>query len=295
MTTSEAPVAIVTGGGSGIGRATVLRLVTDGYRVVIADLHEANAEAVAREAALIEPERTVVVRVDVREEADVAHLAEVARDAFGRVDALVNNAGVGGAFGDVTEVAVEDWDFTFDVLVRGVFLGIKHVLPLMPDGASLINVASVAAFNGSSGGMAYSAAKAAVVGLTKVAAVELGPRSIRVNAVAPGGIRTPLLETGTTADALDRTLPHGQLLPRWGQPEDIAAAIAFLAGPDSTFITGETLLSDGGLVAAGPGITIMAHLGTDPRSKGLAGVNRGNTGQGHEIRKRAAAPDQSSV
>lgn len=280
------PVAVVTGGGSGIGRATVLRLTADGYRVVVADL---NDDGATETCALVEEAgaagAAVAVRTDVRSEEDVARAIGTAIEQFGRLDSLVNNAGVGGAFGAVTEVEADDWDFTFQVMVRAVFLGIKHAARVMDDGASIVNVASAAAFNGSFAAMAYSSAKASVLSITRSAAVELAPRFIRVNAVCPGAVRTPLLESGRAAE-LDELLPLGQLLPRWGRPEDIAATIAYLAGPDAAFITGESLLADGGLVAAGPGPDFQAHLGADPRARGLVGVNRGTTGERSVVHQR---------
>ncbi len=280
------PVAVVTGGGSGIGRATVLRLTADGYRVVVADLNDDGAAdtcALVKEAGAAGA--AVAVRTDVRSEEDVARAIGTAIEQFGRLDSLVNNAGVGGAFGAVTEVEADDWDFTFHVMVRAVFFGIKHAARVMDDGASIVNVASAAAFNGSFAAMAYSAAKASVLSITRSAAVELATRSIRVNAVCPGAVRTPLLESGRSVE-LDELLPPGQPLPRWGRPENIASAIAYLAGPDAAFITGESLLADGGLVAAGPGPDFQSQLGTEPRARGLVGVNRGTTGEHSVIHRR---------
>lgn len=279
-------VAIVTGAGSGIGRATAARLAADGMRVVLADLNLPNAQAAATEIEGEHPGSTAVIRADVRLEPDVEAMVDTAIDKFGRLDALVNNAGLGGAFGVVTETSVEDWDFTFEVLVRGVFLGIKHAVPVMNDGGRIVNIASIAAYNGSSGAMAYSAAKHAVIGITRAAAVELAARGIRVNAVSPGVIRTPLMEAGTDIARLETILPVAQVTQRWGHADDVAGAIAFLVGEDSRFINGESLLVDGGLVAAGPGGDSLAHLGIDPRTRGLVGINRGSTGERSEVRKR---------
>lgn len=285
-------VAIVTGAGSGIGRATAIRLASDGYRVAIADLNEANAHATAESINAFAPDSAIVTRTDVRLEEDVEAMVDAAVQSFGRLDVLVNNAGLGGAFGSVTETSVEDWDFTFEVLVRGVFLGIKHAARVMEENGRIVNIASIAAYSGSSGPMAYTAAKHAVIGLTRAAAVELGPQGIRVNAISPGVIRTPLMETGADAAHLDSVLPLAQLTPRWGQPEDIAGAIAFLAGNDSRFMNGESILVDGGVVAAGPGPAMFEHLGTDPKSRGLVGVNRGTTGARSKVRKRLSpVPD----
>ena len=283
-------VAIVTGAGSGIGRAAAARLVADGFRVVLADLNLPNAERAAQEIEEQSPGSTAVVKADVRLEPDVEQMVRTAINTFGRIDVLVNNAGLGGAFGVVTETSVEDWDFTFEVLVRGVFLGIKHAVPVMTDGGRIVNIASIAAYNGSSGAMAYSAAKHAVIGITRSAAVELGSRGIRVNAVSPGVIRTPLMEAGSDPSRLDSILPVAQVTQRWGHVDDIAGAIAFLSGKDSGFVNGESIVVDGGLVAAGPGGDSFGHLGIDPKTRGLVGVNRGSTGERSEVRKRLSEP-----
>lgn len=279
-------VAVVTGGGSGIGRATVLRLLEEGAQVVIADVNGATAQEtldLARRAGL--DARAVVARTDIRSEDDVAAMIETAVGRFGQLDVLVNNAGIGGAFGPVTEVEGEDWDFTFDVLARGAFYGIKHAARVMTAGSSIVNVGSIAAFCGSFASIAYAAAKGAVSSLTRAAAVELAAQRIRVNVVCPGAIRTPLLESGSSDD-LDQVRPPGQPWPEWGRPDDIAAAIVYLAGTDSEFVTGQTLVVDGGLTAAGPGPDFLDRLGTDPRTRGLVGVNRGMTGQPSEVRRR---------
>ncbi|MFV0534209.1 MAG: SDR family NAD(P)-dependent oxidoreductase [Cumulibacter sp.] len=284
MNTDE--VAIITGAGSGIGRAAAQRLVADGFKVVLADLNLPNAQEAAAEIEREHPGSTAVAHVDVRLEPDVSQMVQTALESFGRLDVLVNNAGIGGAFGVVTETAVEDWDFTFEVLVRGVFLGIKHAVPHMPEGSRIVNIASIAAYNGSSGAMAYSAAKHAVIGITRSAAVELGPRGIRVNAVSPGVIRTPLMESGADPERLDRILPTAQVTERWGHVADIAGAIAFLSSQDSSFINGEPIVVDGGLVAAGPGGDSFGHLGIDPKTRGLVGVNRGSTGVRSTVHRR---------
>jgi NAD(P)-dependent dehydrogenase (short-subunit alcohol dehydrogenase family) len=283
------PVAVVTGGGSGIGRATVLQLLTDGFRVVAADLNPAALdETLALTGTAERRGRVVAVPADVSREQDVAAAVEAAVDTFDALTCMVNNAGVGGAFGAITEIDVEDWDYTFAVLTRGVFLGVKHAARAMQAGrwpGSIVNVSSVAGMTGGIAAQAYSAAKAAVLSLTQTTSIELAPQRIRVNAVCPGVIGTPLVHRGRPeryADTLQRVQPW----PDGGRAEDIADAICFLAGRTSAFVTGQSLVVDGGLLAAGPGAEFEALMKIDPSSQGLVGVNRGNTGQASEVRSR---------
>ncbi|MGE0842612.1 SDR family NAD(P)-dependent oxidoreductase [Pseudonocardia sp.] len=287
MSDQNGPVAVVTGGGSGIGRATVLRLLAAGHRVVVADVNAENAAATAELAQA--PDRVAVAAVDVRDEDAVAAALAAAVDRFGGLSAVVNNAGVGGAFGAITEIESADWDYTFDVLVRGVFYGVKHAARIMRahgGGGSIVNVASVAGLTGGLGPVPYSAAKAAVVNFTKAVSIELAADRIRVNAVLPGAISTPLVHHGRPERAEDK-LAATQPWPAAGRPEHIASAIAFLAGAESEFVTGEALVVDGGLTAAGPGPAFAERLGNDPRLRGMAGVNHGTTGVPSVVRNRA--------
>ena len=282
-------VAVITGGASGMGRATALRFLDEGARVVVADMNEATGkETLELAAAAGHAEDIRFIRTDVAEETDVAAMIALARDDFGRVDCVFNNAGVGGAFGSLADLEVDDWDYTFAVLVRGVFLGVKHAVRAFREqdgGGSIINTASVAGLSGGAGPVAYSAAKAAVINLTRGAAVQLAPERIRVNAICPGGIVTPLIHRGA-ADTAREGMKTMQPWPRAGEGEDIAGAALFLASDDSGFVTGEALVVDGGLVAAGP------HLGrraqergeTSPFS-GMTGVDRGSTGQAPIVRR----------
>ncbi|WP_064745388.1 SDR family NAD(P)-dependent oxidoreductase [Pseudonocardia acaciae] len=279
--------AVVTGGGSGIGRATVLRLLAAGRPVVLAEVNERSAEETLRLAGDAPVEW---VRTDVRSEDDVAAALEFARERFGRLGCVVNNAGVGGAFGPITELDSDDWDYTFQILVRAVFYGLKHGARIMREqggGGSVVNVASVAAFSSGLGPTAYSSAKAAVINLTRCAAAELAPDRIRVNAVCPGAIHTPLLVADRTEGAEER-LAGMQPWPDHGRPDHIAAAIAFLAGEDAGFVTGESLVVDGGMIAAGPGPLLAEKFGTDPRLRGLVGVNHGSTGRESVVRRRVS-------
>lgn len=277
------PAALVTGGASGIGRATVQRLLADGCSVLVADLNGAAGEQLLDECG---DDRLRFVVTDVSREQDVQRAVAAAVDAFGGLDCVVNNAGVGGAFGKLTEIEVEDWDYTFAALVRSVFLGIKHGARAMQQrdaGGSIVNIASIAAFSGGAGPQAYSAAKAAVLNLGRVAAAELAADHIRVNTVCPGAIATPLL--GTPGRDGREALQQAQPWPERGRPEDVAEVIAFLAGDAARFVTGEEITVDGGIRAAGP--RMQAAYGGDPGARGLVGVNYGTTGRESVVRRRA--------
>lgn len=283
----EGRVAVITGGASGIGRATVHRFLDDGAAVVAADLNPSSISDLESEvSASGAAGRLRVVRADVTDEGAVSATIDAAVESFGRLDCVFNNAGVGGAFGALTELEVEDWDYTFEVLVRGVFLGLKHgarAMRAQGTGGTIINTASVAGLSGGAGPQAYSAAKSAVINLTKSAALELAPDRIRVNAICPGIIMTPLLHRGRETEVGAR-IDGIQPWPDRGDPEHIAGAAAFLASDDSMFVTGHALVVDGGLTAAGPNLGTV--LPTRPVGGGLVGVNRGSTGEGATIRRR---------
>lgn len=274
----EGKVAVITGGASGIGRAAVLRFLAEGARVIAADLNETTGQEMLQLAANAGGgERVRFIKTDVAQEKDVETMIALANSAFGRLDCTFNNAGLGGALGPITDIRVEDWDFTFAVLTRGVFLGVKHgarVMKAHGQGGSIINTASVAGLTGGSGPQAYSAAKAAVINLSRAVAIELAADKIRVNSICPGGILTPLVHRGNP-DSLAPLLDKAQPWPEGGRPEDIAAAAAFLASDDARFITGTELIVDGGLTGAGPNLyrNMRANV-----ILGGAGVDRGTTG-----------------
>jgi len=275
----EGKVTLITGGGNGIGRATVLRFLDEGASVVFADLNPASAAETLDLAARQGKQAKIdFVAADVAEESQVAAAVERAVTRFGRLDCVFNNAGVAGAFGPITHIDADEWDWTFAVLVRGVFLGMKYgarVLKAQGQGGCFINTASIAGLTGGDGPQAYSAAKAAVVNLTRAVAVELAPHQIRVNAICPGGILTPLLHRGSP-DAIEPLLQKLQPWPAAGRPEDIAAAALFLASDDARFVTGEALVVDGGLMAAGS--NALQTLGQGQMAYAAAGVDRGTTG-----------------
>ena len=282
-------VAIVTGGASGMGQATVLRFLDEGARVVVADLNEANGEATVELAkARGAGDRIRFIRTNVAEEEQIEAMVQLAVSDFGGLDVLFNNAGIGGALGSVFETEVEDWDLTFHVLVRSVFLGVKHGGVVMREsgrGGSIINTASVAGLSGGAGPIAYSAAKAAVINLSKAAAVPLAEFRIRVNAICPGGISTPLIHRGNEEQA-KRRLENLQPWPAAGEGRHIAGAALFLASDDSEFVTGEALVVDGGLTAMGPSLARRMRDEDDtPAALNFVGVDMGTTGEAPIVRK----------
>ena len=280
-------VAVITGGASGMGLASVVRFLAEGAQVVIADYNGETGEAALKDATTAGfGDAVSFIRTDVAQEEDVVAMLERAVELFGHLDIVFNNAGVGGAIGPLTETTVEDWDYTFDVLAKGVFLGIKHaarILRKQGTGGSIINTASIAGLSGDGGPLVYSAAKAAVVNLTMSAAVELGPDLIRVNAICPGYIATPLAEGGDPEGTRVR-FAKAQPWPEFGQGDHIAGAALFFASDDSRFVTGEKLVVDGGLTASGPQIS-KTFPRTTARNAKVSGVTKGSTGAANKLRK----------
>ncbi len=256
----DGKVAVITGAASGIGAATARRFCAEGAAVVVADLNADGAAGVV-ETCTAAGGRALARRVDVTVEDEVAAAMRAAVDTYGRLDIVFNNAGLGGAIGPLELTSVEDWDRTQAVLLRGVFLGIKHaVAPLRAaGGGSIISTASIAGLRAGAGPHAYSAAKAGVINLTRTAAVELARDHIRVNCICPGGIHTPLLSSRFPggAEALTPLLNVLQPLPRAGFPEDIANMALFLASDEAGFVTGAAMVVDGGFTAGGSMIPPM--------------------------------------
>jgi NAD(P)-dependent dehydrogenase (short-subunit alcohol dehydrogenase family) len=248
-------VALVTGGGSGIGEATVRLFVAEGASVVIADIQDERGRRVAEELGA----RAAYVHADVSREPDVrAAVADTVR-RFGRLDCIFNNAGYGGVGGRIEETSIAGFDETMGVLVRGVLLGMKHAAPVMKrqGGGSIISTASVAGLRTGFGPHVYSAAKAAVIHLTRTVATELGEHGIRVNCICPGAIATPIFGKGLgmSVEQADEIVPllkgvlqNIQPIKRSGLPEDIAQAALWLASDESSFVNGHALVVDGGLV-----------------------------------------------
>lgn len=253
----DGKVAIITGGASGMGRATALRFLEEGARVVIADINDRMADEtleLARAAGSGESIR--YLRTDVSSEPDIKALVAFALERFGRLDCMFNNAGASGTRTSIADTTVEGWDGAMALLLRSVFLGVKHAALAMRDqgqGGSIISTSSTASLRGGCGQVAYSAAKAGVANFTMNAAVEFAPDRIRVNAIAPGGILTPLIPAKSEAELL-QFMRGRQPWPDAGSPLDIANTALFLASDESRFSTGTTILVDGGLLAWGPGL-----------------------------------------
>ena len=278
-------VAVITGGASGIGLATVMKFAAEGAKVVIADFNVHSGTA-ALEAATQKGYDVSFLKTDVANEQDIEAMCEHAQASYGRLDILFNNAGVGGAIGPLTETTVEDWDYTFDVLAKGTFLGIKHgarVMRRQGEGGSIINTASIAGLSGDGGPLVYSAAKAAVINLSKSSAVELAPDLIRVNAICPGFIATPLNDGGNP-EATQQAFSKCQPWPDYGRGEHIAGAALFLASDDAEFVTGESIVVDGGVMAEGPARS-RKFPNKSGRNSRYSGVTKGSTGAENDLRK----------
>ncbi len=256
----DGKVAVITGGASGIGEGSVRLFAEEGGRVVVADIQDERGHALVESIG----GETTYVHADVGSEADVQGAVAHAVDRYGRIDAIFNNAGYAGALGGVTEVTEAEYDQTMGGLLKGVFFGIKHAALAMlaqGGGGTIVSTASVAGVNAGNGPAIYSVAKGAVMHLTKVAAYELGEHGIRVNCICPGGIATPIFgkamglsvaDADKTVEAMAQVMGASQPIARSGMPADIAHAALWLSSDDSSFVTGQALIVDGGLTLGRP-------------------------------------------
>ncbi|MHA2004534.1 MAG: SDR family NAD(P)-dependent oxidoreductase [Candidatus Thorarchaeota archaeon] len=249
-------VAVITGGASGIGKAVAEIFVKEGARVVISDIQDEHGQKLTKSLG----ENAAYIHADVSMEDDVKAMIEYAVDTYGRLDIVVNNAGMGGVKGEIESISVEDFDRSITILLRGVFLGMKHAAPVMKNqgGGNIINISSIAGLRGISQNHPYSAAKAGVIQLTRTVAMELAYHKIRVNSICPGSIVTSIFgastgmssaESAKTYDNLTRLFEKAQPIRRAGLPDDIAKAALWLASDDSGFVTGHALVVDGGMSA----------------------------------------------
>jgi NAD(P)-dependent dehydrogenase (short-subunit alcohol dehydrogenase family) len=244
-------VAVVTGAASGLGEATARLMHAEGASVILTDIQDERGQRVAAELG----DRCRFLHCDVTSELDVAGAVDAAVREFGRLDCMFNNAGIVGTQGGIDEIPLEEYEFTMAVLLRSVFLGMKHAARIMKPQQSgvILNTTSIGGLQGGLGPHIYGAAKGAVVALTKNVAAELGAWSIRVNAIAPGKILTPMNAASLTGDpdAMDEAreafATRTPLRGRIGVAEDIAHAALWLASDDAGFVSGHTLVVDGGL------------------------------------------------
>ncbi len=244
-------VALVTGGGSGIGAATARRFARAGAAVVVADVVEAGAAAVADEI-VSEGGRAVAIAADVSEGDQVDAMMALAVDRFGGLDLAFNNAGISGTYGPLADLSIEDWQRTIDINLTGVFRCIRAEVPLMLErgGGSIVNTSSAAGQMGFAMLPAYVAAKHGVIGLTRSAALEYARAGIRVNAVLPGTVHTPMLEAFAGSVEGVRALAAPSPTGRPGTPEEVAEAAVWLSTDAARFVNGHCLAVDGGVLAS---------------------------------------------
>jgi NAD(P)-dependent dehydrogenase (short-subunit alcohol dehydrogenase family) len=252
----EGRSAVITGAASGIGEGIAVRFAEEGARLVIADVDTAGGTRVAKavDGAFVE--------CDVAREADLAAAVDRAVEIYGGLDCFVGNAGLGGVAGPITELDEGGFDFTVGVLLKGVAFGMKHACRAMQAGGrggSIISISSVAGLIGGLGPHIYSACKAGVIGLTRSVSQEQGPHGIRVNCINPGGVATQIYTRGLglEPEAADQVIEqisalvaHVAPLGRMGVPADIGGAAVWLASDDSSYVTGQTIVVDGGLIAS---------------------------------------------
>lgn len=245
------PVAIVTGGAAGIGRAAAHELARRGAAIVVADIHEREGEDAAR-ALRADGHRAVFVAADVSRASDAQALVAASLSEFGRLDWAFNNAGIEGASAPTDALSEEEWARVLAVNLTGVWLCMRHEIPAMlaGGGGSIVNCASIAGLVGFPGAAAYVASKHGVVGLTRTAALEYAARGIRVNAVCPGIIHTAMIDRCTHGSrGVEEQLAAGEPMRRMGTADEVASAVGWLCAPESGFVTGTAIPVDGGWTA----------------------------------------------
>ncbi len=244
-------ISLVTGGGSGIGRASALAFAREGAKVVVADVVVDGGEETLGMIKKAGGE-AIFVKIDVSKAAEVEAMVNKAVETYGRLDCAYNNAGVEGSWVSTTEYTEENWERVISINLKGVWLCLKYEIAQMlkQGGGSIVNTASVAGLVGTPEASAYVASKHGVVGLTKTAALEYAKLGIRVNAVCPGAIRTPMLERViSTQPQLAESATAMEPVGRLGSPEEIAEAVVWLCSEAASFVTGHAMAVDGGMVA----------------------------------------------
>ncbi len=244
-------IALVTGAASGIGKATALAFAEHGAKVVVSDISKKEGEEVVH---LIEKRggHAIFVACDISKDAEVKNLLNRTLETYGRLDFAFNNAGIEGIEAATPDCTEENWDRVIDTNLKGVWLSMRYEIPLMlkQGGGSIVNCASIAGLVGFSEIPAYTASKHGVIGLTQTAALEFAKSKIRVNAVCPGVIHTPMVDRLTHGDATaEKGLVAAEPMGRMGKPEEIAEAVLWLCSDKSSFVTGHPLVVDGGWLA----------------------------------------------
>lgn len=247
MKTLENKVAIITGSGSGIGKAAAILFAKEGAKVVVSDINEQHGNQVVEEIKAAGGE-AIFVKANTASAEDNENLVKETVKQFGALDIAVNNAGIGGPLGLTGEYPIDGWQKVIDINLSGVFYGLRYQLPALKSGGSIVNIASILGNTGTKFSPAYVAAKHGVVGLTKAAALEYADKNIRINAVGPGYINTPLVKNSLDEKAL-KALVGLHPIGRLGEAEEIAELILWLASSKSSFVTGAYYAADGGYLA----------------------------------------------